>query len=100
MRVINWKFIFNNKGFVDVIVGAIIGAGLAESVNAMTSSKAKSPSSTAPTTPTTADASTAASNTVASNRQAALLSGGNTDLTGGMGVLTGSDVSKTGLIGG
>jgi len=96
MRVINWKFIFNNKGFVDVIVGAIIGAGLAE----MTSSKAKSPSSTAPTTPTTADASTAASNTVASNRQAALLSGGNTDLTGGMGVLTGSDVSKTGLIGG
>lgn len=60
----------------------------------------KSPSSTAPSLPNESTASTTASTTVASNRATLLASGGQTDETGGLGILTGSDVSTTSLIGG
>ena len=84
---------------VELIVGAVLGAALTEGVMAMTSSP-KSPSQTAPATPDQSKANTNAASTVADQRAAMLASGGQTDYTGGLGVLTGSDVSKSGLIGG
>lgn len=45
-------------------------------------------------------AKTDAASTVANQRQILLASGGQTDYTGGLGILTGSDVSKTSLLGG
>ena len=84
---------------VDVLIGALLGGGLAEGVSALTSSP-KSPSQTAPTTPSQSTANTTAAATVADQRATLLASGGQTDLTGGLGVLVGSDVKSSSLIGG
>lgn len=84
---------------IDVIVGALLGAGIGEGISAATSAP-KSPSSTAPKTPDASQASVTASTVVADQRAAMLNAGGVTDYTGGLGVLTGSDVTKTSLVGG
>jgi hypothetical protein len=62
------------------------------------SSKVSAPASA--TLPSASTANTTAAATVANQRAALLYAGGQTDYTGGLGVLTGSDVSKTSLIGG
>ena len=99
----NWKFIFNNKGFVDTVLplllAGLVGGGIAEGIGALTSSP-KSPSQTAPTTPSQSTANTTAAATVADQRATLLASGGVTDNTGGLGILTGADVKSSSLIGG
>jgi hypothetical protein len=84
---------------VDIIIGALLGAGVGLGAESLLN-KPKSPSDTAPDVPNTSNASAAASNTVTSNRAALLASGGQTDETGGLGILNGSDVATTSLIGG
>ena len=101
----NWKFIFNNKGFVDTVLPLLLaglaGGGIAEGIGALTSSAStKSPSQTAPTTPSQSTANTTAAATVADQRATLLASGGVTDNTGGLGILTGADVKSSSLIGG
>lgn len=49
--------------------------------------------------PNQADASAKAAATIADQRAALLASGGQTDYTGGLGILTGSDISKNSLTG-
>lgn len=85
---------------VDIIIGALLGAGVAEGANALTKGAPKSPASTAPATPNAAAASTAASTNVNTSRAALLNSGGQTDETGGLGVLNGYDIATSALIGG
>lgn len=84
---------------VDVIIGALLGGAVGLGAESLLS-QPKSPSATAPSTPSASTASTAASTTVANNRATLLASGGQTDETGGLGILTGSDVATTSLIGG
>lgn len=84
---------------VDIIIGALLGAGIGEGVSALTS-QPKNPSVTAPAAPSATAATAAANTTVNTDRAALLNSGGITDYTGGLGVLTGSDVTKSSLIGG
>lgn len=83
----------------NVALAGLAGAGIAEGISALTS-HSKSPSSTSPTLPDQGTANKTAAATVADQRAAMLYSGGQTDMTGGLGVLTGEDISKTGLIGG
>lgn len=64
------------------------------------SSSPKSPADTAPALPSVSTASNTASTTVNNSRAALLASGGQTDETGGLGILTGSDVATSSLIGG
>ena len=86
---------------IDVLIGALVGGALTEGVSALTSSAStKSPSQTAPTTPNQSTANTTAAATVADQRAALLASGGVTDNTGGLGILTGSDIKSSSLIGG
>jgi hypothetical protein len=84
---------------IDVLIGALVGGALTEGVSALTSSP-KSPSQTAPTTPSQSTANTTAAATVADQRATLLASGGVTDNTGGLGILTGADVKSSSLIGG
>ena len=79
---------------------ALAGAGVAEGVNALTSSNTKSHSPTAPSNPSQSTANQSAAATVADQRENLIKSGGITDYTGGLGVLTGSDVNKSSLVGG
>jgi len=95
----NWKFFLNNKGFftvVDVIIGAAIGFGAAEGIGALTSNPKQPASPTAPSTTTAAATATAAQT---SQRQAALSSGGQTNVTSGSGIILGQDVSSVSLVG-
>lgn len=102
MRKINWKFILNNKGFFDIVLPVLaiagIGAGVAEGVNALTS-QPKPPA--APATPAASQA--AAQNTAEAAqlqaRKTFLSAGGQTDYTGGLGILTGSDLKAATLTG-
>ena len=86
---------------IDVLIGALVGGALTEGISALTSSAStKSPSQTAPTTPSQSTANTTAAATVADQRATLLASGGVTDNTGGLGILTGSDIKSSSLIGG
>lgn len=85
---------------VEVIVGSLLVGGAVGLGAEALSNKPKNPSETAPNTPTTTTANTTASNTVASSRAQLLATGGQTDETGGLGILTGSDISSSSLIGG
>lgn len=93
-----WKWILNNKGLFDIIPGL---QGLSP-LHAITEAlkPPASPASTAPPVPNQSAASAAASTSVNTSRAALLASGGQTDETGGLGILTGSDVANTSLIGG
>lgn len=86
-------------GFTAAVLAlaGLAGAGVAETISGMS----KAPSQ--PTQPTLPNSQTADNNsqaTVANQRQILLAAGGQTDYTGGLGVLTGSDVSKSTLVGG
>lgn len=52
-----------------------------------------------PPSPSATNATNAANATVADQRAALLYAGGQTDYTGGLGILTGSDISSKSLIG-
>ena len=78
---------------------ALVGGGIAEGINALTN-KPKSLSDTALALPDQNKANKDAAAQVADQRAVLLNAGGVTDYTGGLGVLTGSDVTKTSLIGG
>ena len=78
--------------------GAFVGG--AEAGMKALFSPPKSPSQTAPTTPSQSTANTTAAATVADQRATLLASGGVTDNTGGLGILTGADVKSSSLIGG
>jgi|GEM_PF-5157362 hypothetical protein len=82
---------------IDALIGALIGFGASEVMGGMGNKKAKGPSQA--TLPSQANANTDASATVADQRAAMLYAGGQTDMTGGLGVLTGSDTSKSTLVG-
>lgn len=73
------------------------GVGIAEMIQGFGNAPDKPD---APPSPDANKAKIDASNTVANQRQILLASGGQTDFTGGLGVLTGADVSKTTLVGG
>lgn len=91
----------NNCGGITGIIEALaLGAGLfgaSELVKGLGDTP-KAPK--AADLPNKDDANKDAAATIADQRKALLLSGGQTDYTGGLGALTGSDVSKTTLIGG
>ena len=80
-----------------LVIGGLAGFGIEEVVQGMS----KSPSQPAQAAlPNSTIAQTNANTTVANQRATLLAAGGQTDVTGGLGVLTGSDVSKTTLVGG
>lgn len=83
-----------------VLLGAaLVGGGIAEGINALSfGSKNKGPEQVA--LPDENKAKADASATVADQRRTLLASGGQTDYTGGTGILTGSDTTKTTLLGG
>lgn len=101
MRKPNWKFICNNKGFFDIVlpvlIGGLAGAGIAEGISSISKSP-KIPD--APATPSQGAANQTGASTVADQRAAMLYAGGTTDMTGGLGVLTGENLSHSSLIGG
>lgn len=78
-----------------ILVGGAVGAGAEALTN-----KPKNPSATAPNTPDQSSANVNAAATVSSARAELLRTGGQTDETGGLGILTGSDVSTSSLVGG
>lgn len=78
-------------------VSAGVGFGASELINSQTS-KTKLPDQ--PPLPDPNAANKSASATVKDQRETMLASGGITDYTGGLGILTGSDISKTTLLGG
>lgn len=80
-----------------LLVGGLAAGGIGEVIQGISKSP-KQPDQPALPNQTTAD-NTAAS-TVANQRQTLLAAGGQTDYTDGLGVLTGSDVSKSTLVGG
>jgi hypothetical protein len=80
---------------VAVAAGSAIG-GITESIIAA-SNKPKAPGAAAAPDPNAAAAAAQAAQTDA--RKTFLASGGQTDFTGGLGILTGSDVSKSTLVG-
>ena len=84
--------------FLQFITGGLIGGPLENMIG--NSMNPKSPSQTAPATPSQSTANTTAAATVADQRATLLASGGVTDNTGGLGILTGSDVKSSSLIGG
>lgn len=80
-----------------VILGGIVGAGAAELFQGFD----KSPDQpNQPALPNQVDANKTGAANIASQRENLLRAGGQTDNTGGLGILTGSDVSKTTLVGG
>ena len=86
---------------VPLIITALAVGAATEGIMALTSAAStKSPSQTAPTTPSQSTANTTAAATVADQRATLLASGGVTDNTGGLGILTGSDIKSSSLIGG
>lgn len=80
-----------------LVVGAVAGLGITEIAQGMTKAP-KAPDQ--PALPDQSKADASAANTVANQRQVLLSAGGQTDYTGGTGILTGSDVTKTTLLGG
>lgn len=82
---------------IPFLLAGLAGAGIAEMIQGFSNSPDKPASADLPD-PNKAKAD--AGNTVANQRQILLASGGQTDYTGGLGILTGSDVSKTSLLGG
>ena len=74
-----------------------VGAGIGYEANSLMNPP-KKPDQAA--LPNQADANKTANNTVSDQRTAMLKSGGITDYTGGMGLLIGSDVSTSTLVGG
>jgi hypothetical protein len=82
-----------------LILGGVLAGGAVAGIEALTN-QPKSPSQTAPTTPSQSTANTTAAATVADQRATLLASGGVTDNTGGLGILTGADVKSSSLIGG
>ena len=86
---------------IPFIITALAVGAATEGIMALTSSAStKSPSQTAPTTPSQSTSNTTAAATVADQRATLLASGGVTDNTGGLGILTGADVKSSSLIGG
>ena len=86
---------------IPFIITALAAGAATEGIMALTSAAStKSPSQTAPTTPSQSTANTTAAATVADQRATLLASGGVTDNTGGLGILTGSDIKSSSLIGG
>lgn len=80
-----------------LVLGGLGGFGIAEAVQGMS----KSPSAPAQAAlPDSGTATDKANSKTSNTRQLLLASGGQTDYTGGLGVLTGSDVSKSTLVGG
>lgn len=80
-----------------LVLGGLGGFGIAEAVSGVS----KSPSGPDKAAlPDTGAAEKSAAATVANQRQTLLAAGGQTDYTGGLGVLTGADVSKSTLLGG
>lgn len=79
-----------------IIIAAVAGAGIAEGINALSSSP-KQPSM--PAAPSLEDASANANKAQTQQRQAALVSGGQTNITGGSGIVLGSDVQSLTLVG-
>lgn len=84
---------------IDAIIFGAAGFGISQLSSGMSKS-ASNPTPAQATLPNQQTQTTAAATTVADQRAALLSSGGITDYTGGMGVLTGTDTSKTTLIGG
>lgn len=80
-----------------LILGGLGGFGIAEVASGMNKSADNKPNAPAAPDPTKAQAD--ATSTVNNQRQILLAAGGQTDYTGGLGVLTGSDVSKSSLVG-
>lgn len=87
-------------GFSIAVIGAAVlaGGGIAEGINALTSTP-KSPSVTAPTAPTETAAANTATAAQTQARQQALMAGGQTNVTGGSGIILGSDVHSVTLVG-
>lgn len=83
---------------IPFIIAAVAGAGISQLISGFGSAPQGGPDPAA--LPNQDKAKMDAGNTVANQRQILLASGGQTDYTGGTGVLTGSDVSKTTLLGG
>lgn len=85
-----------------IVIAAIAAGAAGFSISELVSglSEGSKASLEQPALPDASKASAAAATTVADQRAALLQAGGVTDYTGGLGVLTGSDVSKTTLIGG
>jgi hypothetical protein len=84
---------------IAIAIGAIGGAfAIGEGINALTHSP-KNPSDTAPTLPTEISASNTAQQAQTQQRQAALAAGGNTNVTGGSGIILGQDVNSVTLVG-
>ena len=81
---------------IDVIIGALIGGGLAEGVNALTHTP-KQPG--LPSAPDMGVAQDTATNAQTQQRQASLAAGGQTNVTGGSGIILGSDVNSVTLVG-
>jgi hypothetical protein len=83
---------------VTAVITSVVAAvaGITESIIASTD-KPKSPSS--PAAPSTSTAAEAAKSAQLENRKTFLAAGGQTDFTGGLGILTGSDVGKSTLVG-
>lgn len=82
------------------IVGSVLGGiGIGEIVNTL-GDKPKAPGIDAGLLPDPEKAKQTAATDQANQRRSLLAAGGRTDVTGGTGVLTGADVSKTTLLGG
>lgn len=83
---------------IPIIIAAVAGAGIAEGINALeTSGKNKQPA--LPAVPSLDSAATTAQGAQTTARQAALAGGGQTNITGGSGIILGSDVSSLTLVG-
>ena len=86
-----------DPGTLTIAIMAILaGAATGLELNAMTSTP-KAPS--LPTTPNMDTAKNTAQDQQSAQRRAALASGGNTNVTGGMGIVLGSDISSVSLVG-
>ena len=81
-----------------LLLGGLLAGGIAEGVNALTSSgKNKMPG--LPAAPSIDSAGATALDAQTQQRQAALLAGGQTNITGGSGIVLGSDVNAVTLVG-
>lgn len=80
-----------------ILTGGIAGGGIANVVSALMNQPEKPEQGQLPTA---ADAKKIATTDQANQRRLLLAGGGNTDVTGGTGVLTGADVTKSTLLGG
>lgn len=83
---------------IPLLIAGAVGFGAEELISGLSKSSSTKPQQVALPDPNAAskDASTSVNN----QRALLLAAGGQTDYTSGLGVLTGSDVSKTTLVGG